>query len=145
MVLAGAPKRRLELRMMDTATATPSFESLGHLVLNAEEEPPLVLTPKAIEMVKEAMEAEKLADHGLRVYVQGGGCAGLQYALDFDDKPRVGDLEMTFDNLVVYVDPISAMHLEGTTIDYVMGISGAGFKFNNPGAKATCGCGSSFS
>ena len=51
---------------------------------------------------------------------------------------------MQFDGLKVYLDPISAMHLEGTVIDYVMGISGAGFKFNNPGAKTTCGCGSSF-
>lgn len=131
---------------MDTATQTQTnFDELGHLVLGAQEEPPFVLTPKAIEMVKEAMEAEKLEGHGLRVYVQGGGCAGLQYGLDFDNEPRVGDLEMSFDNLNVYVDPISAMHLEGTTIDYVMGISGAGFKFENPGAKTTCGCGSSFS
>ena len=81
-------------------------------------------------------------------YSQGDprrGCAGFQYGLDFDNKPRVGDFEMSFSGLKVYVDPISAMHLEGTTIDYVMGISGAGFKFNNPNAKSTCGCGSSFS
>lgn len=129
---------------MQTSTAE-TFEDIGHIILSAEEEPPLALTDKAIEMVKEAMEAENLVDHGLRVYVQGGGCAGFQYGLDFDNKPRVGDFEMSFSGLKVYVDPISAMHLEGTTIDYVMGISGAGFKFNNPNAKSTCGCGSSFS
>ena len=95
--------------------------------------------------VKDAIEAEKLEGHGLRVFVQGGGCSGFQYGLDFDTKPKPGDFEMSFDGLTVYVDPISAMHLEGTTIDYVMGISGAGFKFNNPTAKSTCGCGSSFS
>lgn len=130
--------------MEATATATPELD-IGHVVLSAEEEPPLVLTDKAIEMVKEALDAEKLVGHGLRVYVQGGGCSGFQYGLDFDDKPRAGDFEMTFGGLTVYVDPISAMHLEGTQIDYVMGISGAGFKFNNPGAVSTCGCGSSFS
>lgn len=130
---------------MDTAAPDTTFDDLGHVVLGTNEEPPLDLTPKAIEMVEEAMSAESLVGHGLRVYVQGGGCAGFQYGLDFDDKPRVGDFEMKFGGLTVYVDPISAMHLEGTTIDYVMGISGAGFKFNNPGAKTTCGCGSSFS
>ena len=129
---------------MTTQVAT-STGDIGHIVLAPDEEPPIGLTPKAIEMVKEAMEAEKLTGHGLRVYVQGGGCAGFQYGLDFDNAPRPGDFEMSFEGLTVYVDPISAMHLEGTVIDYVMGISGAGFKFSNPTAKTTCGCGSSFS
>lgn len=120
--------------------ATP----IEHVILAPDEEPPINLTAKAIEMVKEAMEAEQLHGHGLRVYVQGGGCSGFQYGLDFDQAAKAGDFEMAFDGLTVYVDPISAMHLEGTTIDYVMGISGAGFKFNNPTAKSTCGCGSSF-
>lgn len=115
------------------------------MVLGPNEEPPILITEKAIEMVKEAIEAESLHDHGLRVFVQGGGCSGFQYGLDFDDQPRFGDFEMKFDGLTVYCDPISAMHLEGTSIDYVMGISGAGFKFDNPSAKTTCGCGSSFS
>ena len=110
-----------------------------------DELPPIGLTPKAIEMVKEAMEAEKLVDHGLRIFVQGGGCAGFQYGLDFDEANRAGDFELEFEGLKVWVDPMSAMHLEGTVVDYVMGISGAGFKFNNPNAKTTCGCGSSFS
>lgn len=116
-----------------------------HVVLTSSEEPPVDLTPKAIEMVREAMAAESLDGHGLRVFVQGGGCSGFQYGLDFDDAAKFGDFEMSFDGLTVYIDPISAMHLEGTRIDYVMGISGAGFKFENPGAKTTCGCGSSFS
>lgn len=126
---------------------TQTAENLApeHVVLGAAEEPPVQMTPKAIEMVREAMEAENLEGHGLRVFVQGGGCSGFQYGLDFDDAAKFGDFEMMFDDLKVYIDPISAMHLEGTTIDYVMGISGAGFKFENPGAKTTCGCGSSFS
>lgn len=126
---------------MTTAVET----DVEHIVLGPSEEPPLALTEKAVEMVNEAMAAENLAGHGLRVFVQGGGCSGFQYGLDFDDSPRFGDFEMSFDGLKVYVDPVSAMHLEGTTIDYVMGISGAGFKFDNPSAKTTCGCGSSFS
>jgi iron-sulfur cluster assembly accessory protein len=127
-----------------TTTAPATSDEPKHVVLGADEEPPVALTPKAIEMVKEAMAAEKLEGHGLRIYVQGGGCAGFQYGLDFDNAPRPGDFEMRFDGLAVYMDPVSAMHLEGTVIDYVMGISGAGFKFNNPQAKTTCGCGASF-
>jgi iron-sulfur cluster assembly accessory protein len=130
--------------MQTPATQAPTQQEPNHVVLAPDEEPPISLTPKAIEMVKEAMEAEKLEGHGLRVYVQGGGCAGFQYGLDFDNAARPGDFEMKFGGLTVFVDPISAMHLEGTVIDYVMGISGAGFKFNNPNAKTTCGCGSSF-
>lgn len=113
-------------------------------VVPQEEDRLLELTAKAIQMVKEAMEAEKLEGHGLRVFVQGGGCSGFQYGLDFDNATRAGDFELEFDGLKVFVDPMSAMHLEGTVIDYVMGISGAGFKFSNPNAKTTCGCGSSF-
>ena len=128
-----------------TTQVSTSTGDIGHIVLAPDEEPPINLTPKAIEMVKEAMEAEKLDGHGLRVYVQGGGCAGFQYGLDFDKEPRPGDFEMDVQGLKVFIDPMSATHLEGTVIDYVMGISGAGFKFNNPTAKTTCGCGSSFS
>lgn len=109
------------------------------------EEYPISLTPKAVDMVREAMEAEQLKGWGLRVFVQGGGCAGFQYGLDFDEASRPGDFEMDFSGLKVFLDPMSAMHLEGTNIDYVMGISGSGFKFNNPTATTTCGCGSSFS
>jgi iron-sulfur cluster assembly accessory protein len=113
--------------------------------LPPSEDTVFTMTAKAIEMVKEAMAAESLDGQALRVYVQGGGCSGFQYGLDFDKDPRAGDFEYAFDGLRVFVDPMSAMHLEGTVIDYVMGVSGAGFKFNNPNAKNTCGCGSSFS
>ncbi len=123
--------------MQTVTTAPPTFEP--------DEDTPIMLTIKAIEMVREAMAAEKLDDHGLRVFVQGGGCAGFQYGLDFDTASRPGDYEMEFSGLKVFLDQMSAMHIEGTVIDYVMGISGAGFKFNNPNAQTTCGCGSSFS
>lgn len=111
----------------------------------AEEERPVQLTAKAVEMVKEAMAAENLEGYALRVFIQGGGCAGFQYGLDFDKEAKATDFEMYFGDLRVLIDPVSAMHLEGTVVDYVMGTSGAGFKFNNPAAKTTCGCGSSFS
>ncbi|MCC7386116.1 MAG: iron-sulfur cluster insertion protein ErpA [Deltaproteobacteria bacterium] len=117
---------------------------LAPLTSAADEEPVLRLTKKAVEMVKEALLAESLEGHGLRVFVQGGGCSGFQYGLDFDNTTREGDLQLEFEGLKVFVDPMSAMHLEGTVIDYETRISGSGFKFNNPNAKTTCGCGSSF-
>jgi iron-sulfur cluster assembly accessory protein len=105
----------------------------------------LSLTPKAIEMVKLTREQEGLeAEMGLRVAVRGGGCSGFEYALDFEREARATDFVASYDGLTVFVDPVSARYLEGTVIDYVFGTTGAGFKFNNPKARGTCGCGSSF-
>ena len=106
---------------------------------------PLTVTPKAVTMIKLTREQEGLAETaGLRVAVRGGGCSGFEYALDFEEEARETDFVMEFDGLTVYVDPVSARYLQGTEIDYVMGTTGAGFKFNNPKAVGTCGCGSSF-
>ena len=107
--------------------------------------PPVTLTPKAIEMVKLTRDQEGIdASFGLRVAVMGGGCSGFQYALDFEPEARETDAVMELDGLRVYVDPVSSRYLEGVVIDYVFGMSGAGFKFQNPRATGTCGCGSSF-
>ena len=108
-------------------------------------EHPVVITAKAIEMVKKALQEEGIEDHGLRVAVQGGGCSGLQYTLDFSDSSRPGDTVFTVDDLKVYIDMASVQYLKGTEIDYVSGLQGNGFKFNNPNAQRTCGCGHSFS
>lgn len=101
------------------------------------------LTDRAIIAVKEFMLQPDVKGDGLRVAIVGGGCAGFQYNLDFTEE-RQNDFVIEYDGLRVYIDPMSAIHLEGSTIDYVMGLSGTGFKFNNPSAKTTCGCGSSF-
>ena len=104
----------------------------------------IVITANAIEMVKKAMDDEGLVDHGLRIAVQGGGCSGLQYALDFEKESRMGDKTFEVEGLKVFVDMASAKFLEGAEIDYVKGLQGAGFKFSNPNATRTCGCGHSF-
>ncbi len=107
---------------------------------------PVTLTPKAIEMVKHALQEEGLSDtHGLRIAVQGGGCSGLQYALDYAESARPGDSIYSVEGLTVYIDMASKTYLSGTTIDYVSGLQGTGFKFENPNATRTCGCGHSFS
>jgi iron-sulfur cluster assembly accessory protein len=105
----------------------------------------VVLTDKAVEMVKDAMQREGLAGYGIRVGVQGGGCSGFQYSMDFEEKAKDGDVVLDQGGIKLYVDSMSSMYLQGVTIDYVQGLQGAGFKFNNPNAKNTCGCGSSFS
>lgn len=106
---------------------------------------PIRITAKAIEMTKKALAEENLTGHGLRIAVRGGGCSGLEYALDFEENSRPGDTVLEVEGLKVFVDMASLQYLKGTEIDYVTGLQGSGFKFNNPNAKRTCGCGSSFS
>jgi len=107
--------------------------------------PDVNLTPKAIEMVRKMHVKEGLgADRGMRIGVVGGGCSGFQYSLNFDtqkERDRVTD----FGGVLVLVDEISLPYIAGTTLDYVEGLHGAGFRFDNPRASRTCGCGSSFS
>jgi iron-sulfur cluster assembly accessory protein len=91
------------------------------------------------------MTRENLAGYGIRVGVVGGGCSGFQYSMDFENAERDGDAVFEQDGVKLYVDPMSSMYLQGVTIDYVVGLQGAGFKFNNPNARNTCGCGQSFS
>ena len=114
-------------------------------LLSAEPSPFGPTSPEAVEMIRHTRQQEGLdEDSGLRVAVMGGGCSGFQYALDFTTEQRDNDHVYTVDGLTVYVDAISARYLDGTQIDYVMGTAGAGFKFNNPKAVGSCGCGSSF-
>ncbi len=105
----------------------------------------LRLTDKAVTMVKLTRDQEGIADDfGLRVAVRGGGCSGFEYAMDFENEARDDDEVIDYEGLQVFVDPISSRYLIGTTIDYNLGVSGTGFKFSNPRATGTCGCGSSF-
>lgn len=106
---------------------------------------PIVITDKAQAMALRATKAEDSNDLFLRVSIKGGGCAGLQYNLDIDDKPSDFDVTCHLGDLKVAVDRFSLHYLANTTIDYQETLEGAGFKFNNPNARKTCGCGSSFS
>jgi iron-sulfur cluster assembly protein len=108
-------------------------------------ERPVALTAKALEMIKEAINQQKLEGHLLRVAVVGGGCSGFNYDLDLVREARTGDHTYQMEGVTIAVDAMSSRFLEGTVIDYVESLQGAGFKFNNPKAKSTCGCGSSFS
>lgn len=104
------------------------------------------LTAKAADKVKEIRTSEPgLTEQGLRVRVIGGGCSGFTYDLFFEDETTDLDSQFESEGIPLYVDMMSLQYLDGTIIDYVEGLHGAGFKFVNPAAKSTCGCGSSFS
>lgn len=106
---------------------------------------PINLTAKAIGKVKEIMAQQNPVPAGLRVGVVGGGCSGFSYSMSFENAAGLMDKTYDMDGLKVFVDATSAMYLNGCTVDYVETLEGAGFKFDNPNVKSTCGCGSSFS
>jgi iron-sulfur cluster assembly accessory protein len=141
---AGGKFRRIpkENETMATAAVTPTVE-----VVNAPAPPssPVVLTPSAIVKVKEIMATQDPIPAGLRIGVVGGGCSGFQYSMSFENAAGMMDKVVRFEDLKVFVDATSAMYLNGCTVDYVETLEAAGFKFENPQVKSTCGCGSSFS
>lgn len=107
--------------------------------------PDVKLTPKAVEMVARMRDKEALPpEQGLRIGVVGGGCSGFQYQLQFDTE-KEGDRVTMIEGVRIFIDEFSLPYIAGTTLDYVEGLHGAGFKFDNPRASRTCGCGSSFS
>ena len=103
----------------------------------------LTLTPTAIEKVKSIL-AERGEQAGLRIAVVGGGCSGFQYQMTLDKEANVDDRVIEQDGLRVFVDSRSLLYLTGTKVDYVESLTGSGFKFENPNAKGSCGCGESF-
>lgn len=115
------------------------------ITLRAPEGTALMLTDIAVEKVKEVMTRDGVKDGGLRIAIVGGGCSGFQYNLSLDESAREDDIIIEQGGVRLFLDPISQQYVYGTVIDYVNGLHGAGFKFVNPNANRTCGCGSSFS
>ena len=107
----------------------------------------VTLQPKALEHVIELMmEGGVTPDtHNLRVGIKGGGCSGLSYTMDFDDKIEPTDEVVQADGLKVVIDRKSLLYLYGTQLTYSDGLNGKGFVWENPNASRTCGCGESFS
>jgi iron-sulfur cluster assembly accessory protein len=107
-------------------------------------EPSVVnLTESAARQIKDMLTNPENAGKNLRVYVEGGGCSGLQYGMVFDEK-RADDASADFFGVSVLVDPFSANYLRGATIDFSDALTGGGFKISNPKARQSCGCGKSF-
>ena len=105
----------------------------------------LALTPLAAEKVRELLNQRGTPDLALRVGVRGGGCSGNSYFMEFCEQEGTGDAVITSEGIKLVVDSRSATVLAGTTIDFVSGLMGAGFKFVNPNVRHSCSCGESFS
>jgi iron-sulfur cluster assembly accessory protein len=103
------------------------------------------LTERAVDKVKEILDQQDPKPAGLRIAVVGGGCSGFSYSMAFEASPNMLDKAYDYNGLRVFVDQASLLYLDGCEVDYVETLEGAGFKFNNPNVKSTCGCGSSFS
>ena len=121
------------------------FDSLLQGVATATKVEPALVTLSAVaaEKVRSLLEQEDDATLGLRVFVAGGGCSGLQYGMTLDEQQE-SDTVISFDGLRVLIDDMSAQYIAGSEIDYVDSLMGAGFTVNNPNAVSTCGCGHSF-
>jgi iron-sulfur cluster assembly protein len=106
---------------------------------------PISLTERAVQEVKNIITEKNVPDdYGLRIGVQGGGCSGMSYLLGFD-KAKDADETYDLDGLKLIMDKKHAMYVLGMEVDFQDGLNARGFVFNNPQAKSTCGCGSSFS
>ena len=105
----------------------------------------VTLTSAAAQRIK-SLKAEKglTEEHGLRVFVSGGGCSGMQYGMAFDANPQATDRLVEIDGVKLIVDPVSLPYLLGANIDFVDNMMGGGFRIDNPNAVSTCGCGHSF-
>ena len=108
------------------------------------EEKDINVLPGAVTKLREILAARNLTEHGLRVFVSGGGCSGMQYGMAIEKEPSEFDTVVEQDGIRVYVDPTSMMYLSGATIDYVDNLMGGGFRIENPNAVSACGCGHSF-
>jgi iron-sulfur cluster insertion protein len=105
----------------------------------------ITITDSASKKIQEVLQEENDPSLKIRIFVQGGGCSGLQYGFSFDNVKDEDDIELVENNISLLVDIMSFQFLTGAEIDYVEDVYGAQFKIKNPNAKATCSCGNSFS
>jgi iron-sulfur cluster assembly accessory protein len=106
-------------------------------------EPAVDLTENAVDEVKTLLAKSENSGKNLRLYIEQGGCSGMQYGMVFDEK-RDGDLISEKDGVSVLIDPISMNYLRGAVVDFSDSMTAGGFKITNPNAKQSCGCGKSF-
>ena len=105
---------------------------------------PIQLSSSAASKISQLVLEEMNPDLKFRVYIIGGGCSGFQYGFAFEENQTEGDMVMEHHGVEMMVDPMSFPYLMGSTVDYLEDLQGARFVVNNPNAKSTCGCGSSF-
>ena len=120
------------------------FMSNGYDDVTTGNPPAMTLTAAAEAKLRELMAQRNIQDYGLRVFVAGGGCSGLQYGMAFEAQPREFDTVVNQNGIRLFIDPTSLMYLSGASIDFIDSLMGGGFKIDNPNAISSCGCGSSF-
>jgi iron-sulfur cluster assembly accessory protein len=125
--------------------ATTTVPEVTTNIPEVKKTPPVSLTSSAVSKVREIMAQQTPVPAGLRIGVVGGGCSGFSYSMQFENAAGMMDKTFDMDGVKVFVDATSVMYLNGCIVDYVETLEGAGFKFENPNVKSTCGCGSSFS
>ena len=102
------------------------------------------MTDSAADMVRDLLVQKNVPDYGLRIFVSGGGCSGMQYGMALDAEPGENDYVINGEDVRIFVDSISMMYLSGSVVDYEDSLMGGGFRIDNPNAVASCGCGHSF-
>lgn len=102
------------------------------------------LTATAASMIQNLLVQKNVPSHGLRVFVSGGGCSGMQYGMALEAEARPYDHVIERDGVKMFIDPTSMMYLSGSVVDYEDNLMGGGFRIDNPNAVSTCGCGHSF-
>lgn len=105
----------------------------------------ITFTPKAIKAIQRFIRGAETPVAGLRIMIQGGGCSGFQYGLRLEQEMQEDDTLLEIDGVKVLVDPMSYTLVAGVTVDFIDTLTHTGFKFDNPNATSTCGCGQSFS
>lgn len=105
---------------------------------------PVTLTDAAAATIKTLLQQRNIPGYALRVFVQGGGCSGMQYGMAFEAGPDESDAVVEVDSVRLVIDPGSMRYLQGATIDFVDSLMGGGFRIDNPNAVSSCGCGHSF-
>jgi len=104
----------------------------------------IAVSSAAVDKVRNLLQERNLPNHGLRVFVSGGGCSGMQYGMALEGSAREFDSVVETGGVRLFIDPTSMMYLAGAQIDYVDNLMGGGFRIENPNAVSTCGCGHSF-
>ncbi len=104
----------------------------------------ITISKSAAEMVRNLLAQKEVPDYGLRIFVSGGGCSGMQYGMALEPESRPTDHIISSEDVKIFIDPTSMMYLSGSVVDYEDSLMGGGFRIDNPNAVSSCGCGHSF-
>lgn len=132
---------------MEPASNEPESILIGNtkvVTAVSKDAPAVVLTAEAVAHIKRLQAENSMAGYGLRYGLQGGGCSGYSYLMEFEEAPQPDDEVFEFDGVRVFMNPLHIEYLRGSSIHFSDTLISAGFQISNPNVKRQCGCGSSF-